>query len=279
MHSWNKRPPVGSGTRHGVAARYIDRLRQHGHVCFSLSELLRETGLSTIAARRQLAVLGPRVVRVAPRQGFFLIVDPEHRPNGAPPASWWLDAWFQWLERPYYLALQSAAAEYGSAAQALQVTQIITDRPRRDIVLGRIRVRFFVKATVTATPTGPQPNAFAPLAVSTPEATVVDLVRYAPRIGGIEGVAETLRPLLSRLNAARLADLLGNESEVPTLQRLGFLLDVMGYSQLATAVHGRLPGTVRRVLLNIGAGPVSGREDATDPRWSVVVNAYVGSIS
>jgi hypothetical protein len=52
---------------------------------------------------------------------------------GAPPVAWWLDDYFNWLGHPYYLALQSAAGTYGSTPQALQVTQVMTDSPRRQI--------------------------------------------------------------------------------------------------------------------------------------------------
>src|SRR5262245_11163363 len=124
-----------SKTRHGAAAAFVDTLLERGRVAFPLSELCDRTKLSTIAARRQLARLEPLVRRVAPRQQFFLVVTPEHRVLGAPPPGWWLDSYFRWLRRPYYLALQAAAAEYGSAAQAVQVTQVMSDLPRRTLEL------------------------------------------------------------------------------------------------------------------------------------------------
>lgn len=61
----------------------------------------------------------------------------------------------------------------------------MTKIPRRPLEIGRIRVQFFVKQTVEKTPTQPLANGFAPLQISTPEATAFDLIRYAARIGGI----------------------------------------------------------------------------------------------
>ena len=84
---------------------------------------MKRTGLSAIAAKRQLSRLKSQIVRVSPRQGFFLIVAPEYRAMGAPPAAWWLHEYLQWLGQPYYLALQSAASLYGSNPQAVQETQ------------------------------------------------------------------------------------------------------------------------------------------------------------
>jgi len=36
---------------------------------------------------------------------------------GGPPVEWWLDAYFRWLGRPYYLALQTAAASDGACCR------------------------------------------------------------------------------------------------------------------------------------------------------------------
>lgn len=262
-----------SGYRHGAASDFVDRLRQRGRVSFPLPELEGSAGLSTIAARRQLARLGTRVTRVAPRQEFFLIIDPEHRAFGAPPPAWWLDSYFRWLERPYYLALQSAAAEYGSTAQAIQVTQVMTDRPRREIELGRLRLRFFVKRATATTPKQALAQAHAPLLVSTPAATIIDLVRYASRVGGIARAAETFLPLLGRLDHADFARAL-EDVEIPTLQRLGYLFERLGRRSLANTVHARLPRALRPVPLELPM-PVDDSGVTTSERWSVRVNAAV----
>ena len=123
---------------------------------------------------------------------------------GAPPAIWWLQDYFNWLGRPYYLALQSAASEFGSNPQALQVTQVMTDRPFRAIKVGRVQVRFFVKSNIKQTPTQQLPQAPAPLCISTPEATVFDLVQYATRIGGIDRAAETIAPSIAQIACPRI---------------------------------------------------------------------------
>ena len=98
--------------RIGAAEAFIDDRLALGRVAFSLADLVKESGLSAIAAKRQLSRLVGKVVRVSPRQPFFLIVGPEHRTIGAPPAIWWLQDYFNWLGRPYYLALQSAAGSF-----------------------------------------------------------------------------------------------------------------------------------------------------------------------
>jgi len=255
----------------GAADAFVDARVGLGRVAFSLEELTKESGLSAIAAKFQLLRLRGKVVRVSPRQPFFLIVGPEHRSMGAPPANWWLQDYFNWLGRPYYLALQSAASSFGSNPQALQVTQVMTDRPCRAIKVGRIQVRFFVKRSIERTPTQQPAGAVAPVNVSTPEATAFDLVRYATSIGGIERAAETIRPLLPLLRARELKRVLNAENEPAVAQRLGFVIEASGNKSLAKVVRDWLPDKLTLVMLT----PAKGKRDSIPlvERWQVLNNS------
>ena len=257
--------------RIGVAEAFIDARIGLGRIAFSMTDLMKVSGLSAIAAKRQLSRLRGKVVRISPRQPFFLIVAPEHRSMGAPPAIWWLEDYFTWLGRPYYLALQSAASSFGSNPQALQVTQVMTDRPCRALKVGRVHVRFFVKRRIAQTPTQQLVQAVAPLRISTPEATAFDLIRYATSIGGIERTAETIKPLLPRLRAPELKQVLESENEIATTQRLGFVLDVADAKRLAQVIHDWLPAKLTLVPLS----PLQGdrKNIPIVERWQVLNNS------
>lgn len=253
----------------GSADAFVDQRLASGRVAFPLADLVKETGLSVTAARNQLLRLENRVTRVSPRQQFFLIVSPEYRALGAPPVAWWLHDYFQWLGEPYYLALQSAASSLGSNPQALQVTQVMTKIPHRPLEVGRIRIQFFVKHTLEQTPTQPLANAYAPLQVSTPEATIFDLVQYAVRIGGIGRVAETIAPLLPLIRPAELRRVLKIENEPVTAQRLGFVLEKLRATNFAKVVQNWLPSDLIFVPLVPGL-----RGDAPEiKRWRILNNA------
>jgi hypothetical protein len=263
----------------GAAARFVDEKLTRGLVTFTLSELTGATGLSAIAARNQILHLGSRVARVAARQEFFVIVSPEHRLIGGPPVLWWLDAYFEWLGRPYYLALQSAAAEYGATPQAVQVVQVMTDRPRRTVKLGRLRVQFYVKASAATTPTQALRNAHAPLSMSTPEVTCLDLVRYASRIGGIERAAETIAPMLTLLDKRRILDALSAEGDIATAQRFGYLLDGFKRQQLAATVRRHLPARLKKIALETAIRKSTPESVDLDERWAVSGSFRLGTNS
>ncbi|ROH85420.1 hypothetical protein ED236_09485 [Pseudomethylobacillus aquaticus] len=255
----------------GSAKQFIEKQLGIGIVSFSMDALTKATGLSEIAAKNQLLRLGELVVRVTPRQSYFLIVTPEHRMMGAPPVDLWLDDYFTWLGRPYYVALQSAAAMHGASPQAVQETQVITDAPIRNIRFSRVRLSFFTKSHIAKSLTQQVPNAAAPLKVSTPETTALDLVRYAGSLGGIERAAETIQPMLPLMRVGELRKTLAAENELASAQRLGFIFKHAGADKLAKAVADWLPKTKKNVPLALGI--TAERDMPVETTFNVIINA------
>lgn len=257
----------------GAAQRFVESRQERGQVTFTLAELQRATGLSFTAARGQVKRLGKHVARLSPRQDFFLIVRPDQVSMGAPPAFWWLDAYFQSIGQPYYVGLLTAAAEHGSSHQAVQVTQVLTNSPLRELKVGRIRVQFFVKKTVVKVPTSDLPMAYAPLKISMPEVTALDLMRYAHRIGGVGRAIETIRDLLPKFSKKRLQCAIATEAEISNLQRLGFILDELKRPDLSGLVRARLPSKLNWVYLQHHSAHQIGLYAMRDNPWFVLINS------
>lgn len=255
--------------RSGAAADFVENRLAEGRISFTLHEFIDASGLSVIAANNQLRRLGHKVARITRPHSFFLIVAPQHRPMGAPPVEWWLDDYFRWLGHPYYLALLSAAESYGAAPQAVQIHQVMTDTPRREVTVGRLRIRFFMKKGIDRTPVRQPANAYAPLHVSTPEATALDLVRYARRIGGYGRVMDTIIPLLPALRARELKRTLDAEDDTATAQRLGYLVEAAGEHRLAAVIHRWLPARASWVSLGSSSGSDMSPAQKSE-RWRVV---------
>ena len=263
----------GLNFNRGAGEKFVDECVASGRSGFSVDDAMRKTGLEERSAKDQLRRLGKRVTRVARWQSFFVIKGDGDVAFGGPRYDRWLDDYFAWLGHPYYVGLHSAAAIHGSQPQALQMIQIVTDAPRRDVLLGRQRLKFFVKSRCSIAQVQDAPGAFAPMKVSTPETTVFDMVRYAPRIGGIARVAETIRPLLHLLKPASLKRVLEKENEVATMQRLGFLFEKMERQNLASTVEKQLLD--RLVWVPLGSGAKSEASAPRNQRWRVVENMDV----
>ena len=147
----------------------------------------------------------------------------------------------------------------------------MTDRPCRPIKLGRIQIQFFVKRAIEHTQTQQLKQSPAPLTLSTPEATVFDLIRYAHAVGGIERVAETILPMLPALRPIELKRVLKTENIPAIAQRLGFILDSGGAKKTAQIVHDWLPAKLTQIPLS----PIKGDHQKIPlvKRWQVLNNS------
>lgn len=256
--------------RRGVVARLLDQREAQGRVLFTSSELAEEGELSLLAVRRQLAHLGARVARLPGRPEAFLLVAPEHRERGAPPALWWLDAYMDLRQQPYYVGLLSAAELHGSSQQAVQVVQVLTNKVTRPMLIGRLRLEFHVKKAVELTPTVQPPGMRSPIAVSTPEATAVDLIEYGHSIGGVARAADVIAGMAPVLTVAGLRRALAPDPRHPAHQRLGYILQTLGLKESLTTEVARNLTKLRRPVPLQAHLPYTD-EDVTDP-WLVIDN-------
>ncbi|MFZ4780042.1 MAG: type IV toxin-antitoxin system AbiEi family antitoxin domain-containing protein [Terrimicrobiaceae bacterium] len=256
--------------RAGEVRRYFARCLDKGQIVFSLGAVIEVTGLSRVAARAQIRRSG-QVVPFSLRRGIYIIVPPEYRVNGAPPVDWWLDACFSHLGEPYYVGLLSAAGFHGSSHQAVQSVQIMisSTTPRRDMRIGRLHLKFFQKSGVEKTPAFEPSPAYAPMKVSTVGATMFDLVKYAPRLGGLGRVGEVISDLPAKVDSLREALAVGQE--IPTVQRLGYLLDEMKRPNISDMLVKWLASrTYPPVPLLLGS-PIP-EKVTSDNRWRIINN-------
>jgi len=257
--------------RRGRVSRLLDLSQGQGKLVVSVKELAEKGNLTGLAVYRQLARLSERVARLPGRPSAYLVVAPEHRVRGAPPISTWLDEYFRLRGQPYYVGLLSAAALHGSSQQAVQVTQLITTSPTRLIVFGRLRIYFFAKSRLEQTPLVKLRGLTAPLRVSTPEATALDLIAFSHRLGGIRQVTEVISGMEPVMSRAGLRAALTAESQTSIKQRLGYIFAALGFDQLAEGIRKSLPKRLAVVDLQTHAGSDAKRTHAEEP-WMVLDN-------
>ncbi|MBU0718877.1 MAG: type IV toxin-antitoxin system AbiEi family antitoxin [Planctomycetes bacterium] len=252
---------------------WIDALQARGRYSFLRTEVIGDTGLSAEAVKKALQRLARRKRVVKIKSYFYVIVPLEYLHAGSPPPSWFIDDLMKTMERPYYVGLLSAAGIHGASHQQPQEFQVITDRPVRRLHVGRTRIRFFVSrhtadAAVQSakTPTGA-------MRVSTPEATAIDLVRFAKAAGQIDNVASVLAEMLPLLDSKRLLIAVRTVGDVPTAQRLGYLLERVRGRPQVKALHEWLERQSPHVVpLRPGRTAAGAAEDR---RWHVLVTEPV----
>ena len=179
----------------------------------------------------------------------------------------WLDAYMKLRGQRYYVALLSAAAFHGATQQASQVMQLITEFALRPIEVGRVRIESHVKHHVWGTPLSELAGLPAPLAVSTPEATALDLIAFNNRIGGIRRAAEVIAEMRSAFTVHGLRKALVAEQQTALKQRFGYVLEVLGMERMAAEVRRVLPERCAVTALQTHAPTQLPRSAAAHPWW------------
>ena len=255
-------------------ALWIDALQGGGRYSFTRQEAVDATGLSPEAVKKSLLRLVKRKRLAKVRDNFYVIVPTEYLSAGAPPATWFIADLMQSFGQPYYVGLLSAAALHGASHHQPQEFQVVTSAPQRSLRVARQRIRFFTKQQVEATPQVDVKTPTGSVRVSSPEATALDLVRFSKASGYLGNVATVLGELADRLNPRALGAAAERQPHLPTVQRLGYLLDLVGAEAaaqpLADLIARRRPRAVP--LRSDRPADDASRRDA---RWRVLVNEEV----
>jgi predicted transcriptional regulator of viral defense system len=267
-------PPPPPSSRPLRAHEYLDRLALAGRYHFTTEEAAEALGLSEIAARATVRRLKQRGTVAAPQRGFNVLVSPEHRAAGCPPAAEFVPELMAYVGAPYYAGLLSAAAYYGAADRPPTFT-VVTDKNRPAIACGRVKVFFVARRSAADVPTREFATNRGRIAVSAPEATAIDLAAYPQHAGGLDAVALAVLGLAGAIDGVELARTAATIAETPWAQRLGYLLDRVGAGESVTAPLAAYVAENAAVVTPLDPrAPWTGTP--RDARWKVALNAAVG---
>jgi len=254
---------------------WIASRQSQGLYYFTREEALNALSTTEVAIKQSILRLikKKRVARI--RGGFFIIIPLEYANTGVLPAEWFINDLMSYVEQPYYVGLLNAAVLHGAAHQQPQQFHVVTTKPLREIRFKSLTIRFFVKKQFTVTPVIQVKVQTGFIPVSTPEATALDLIRYAGSIGGMDRVLTVLNELGEVMNAPKLVEVVKGDENLTYAQRLGWLLEKAGYSALIQELSqwinekNPLPAKLEPSL------PIRGAK--RDGRWRLIINSEVES--
>ncbi|MCK5785706.1 MAG: type IV toxin-antitoxin system AbiEi family antitoxin [Candidatus Sabulitectum sp.] len=250
-----------------VMSQWLDQLQTKGRYTFTVTQTESATGRSPIAVQAALRRLKKQKRIVSPRRGFFVLVPPEYRTVGSPPASWFIHDLMLFLEQPYYVSFLSAASIHGAAHQQPMVFQVVTNKPTREMHLDKVTIHFSMNSRVKQFPVVLKQTETGTMRVATPETTAFDLVRNPSEAGHLSNVVTVLNELAELINKNALAEI-APLVRIPDVQRLGYLLEVTGHAETASSLLLCLPKKLRPVPLL----PGKATNALPDSRWRVVPN-------
>ena len=247
-----------------------------GRVVFSSEEAIPAIGVGHGAFLDAAERLQRQGRLIKPRHGFYVIVPPQFLSWGAPPPSWYIDDLMRFEGRDYYVGLLKASDLLGSSPQAIMEFQVVTDKQLTRLRAGRSMISFRYRGDLAGIWSGVEEykTATGYMKVSSPELTALDLLRYAPTIGGLDNVATILVELAAKVDAEKLA-VLSKSFARSVVRRLGYLLDSHGYSEkvmLMRKMLGDLPDGWVELDPTEAMDPVfAPKPIEREPNWRVVV--------
>jgi hypothetical protein len=257
--------------------RYMVSLLSAGRAVFTRDEAVAALGITPRGFLKAAEREQRRHALINPRHGFYVVVPPQYLSWGAPPPDWYIDDLMRHEGHPYYVGLLKAAELHGATHQAVMEFQVVTDKRLPKIRAGRSLISFLYRKDMdrVAEAVIDRKTDTGRMRVSSPALTALDLIRYSHAAGTIDSIATVLADLGSKIDSARLAKL-EPASERTVIQRLGYLLDHLKFTEQGNVLHDRLqqakplpwvelePGRNRHAELS--SGPIE-----RNARWHVIV--------
>jgi predicted transcriptional regulator of viral defense system len=253
--------------------QYINSIQANGKLSFSLEELRKAFNTNSLnALKLSLNRLSKKEKIVSVYKGFYIIIPTEYQQKKILPSELFLDSLFKYLERPYYLGLLSAAAIHGAShQQAMESYVFINKPPIRPTNVKGIRINYVVKSRIPEFGLEKRKTAAGYINISGPELTALDLVEYQQRVGGLNRVSTVLYELSESIQPDKLVDVLKNSISLSTIQRLGYILNIiLDKPEISSVLKNYLSDKrIFRVPLKSGLKkngfPVS-------PEWKIIEN-------
>ena len=207
-------------------ANYLKNLRKQGKRSFTLEQLTESLNISKNAALNAISRLKVHGDLISPAKSLYVIVPPEHQPQGSIPAEELVPILMNYLKIDYYVSLLSGAQYYGASHQKPSRFQVVSNkRIKHPLEFGEIKIELINKKCLRDLPTKNVTVGTGYLKVATPELISFDLLCYPSRCGGLNHIATVLSELIEAIDVDKLLNLAEIVKEKAWLQRLGFILE------------------------------------------------------
>ncbi|HZJ79631.1 MAG TPA: type IV toxin-antitoxin system AbiEi family antitoxin [Dysgonamonadaceae bacterium] len=260
-----------------TVAKYINQLLSYEEYSFSLNELVENISKSETSIKSELNRLVAKKEVINLRKGFYLIIPPRYSVAQRLPIQLYIEKLFNYLDRNYYVALLSAAKFHGASHQQIQRDYIITETPKfKDISKNTIDIHFFTTSNWTGKNIEIKKSDAGLYKLSSPALTIVDIINYQTKLGGINRILSIIEELSEELQGSDLVELINWYPHRSVLQRVGFLLQKLRVNEECQELLFKNLKTSNffPVLLT---PKLNERPGAVNNRWKVDINVKIES--
>ncbi len=230
--------------------------------------------ISGQSLQNSLKRLTNRGIIMSPWQNFYVIIPTEYKLRGIVPPSFYIDRLMKFLGRDYYVSLLSAAELNGAAHQKAMVFQtIVNGNAIRSGLKNGTRLEFTLRQNLPLDYTKKVKTQMGYMNVAGAELTALDIVAEEQKIGGLSRAAEILMELCETMQ--------WDEAKLPllayfsgaTIQRLGYLLELIEETGQADNLYSLFKQTVKTMRRTPLKQSVATSEDMViDNRWKIIIN-------
>lgn len=205
-------------------------------------------------------------------KGFYVIIPTQYQLKGIVPPSYYINELMDYLGKPYYIGLLSAAALYGASHQRVMVTQIVTTGPRPRTSNKNTLLNWNYRMQIPNELLESRNAEMGRINYSSAELTAVDIVQFASNIGGYQRASTVLAELVDMVDVSKIEGVLPYTTAT-TLQRLGYLLEFVLFEQEKAdelyAIMKKQNGYFNAVLMSSEHPSL---ENAESNRWRINMN-------
>ena len=252
---------------------WIRDRERHGQVTFSVVDV-REA-FPTHSPKGLKTELGRMVKReriIAVYRGFYVIVPVQYQLKNVVPPQFYMDALMQYVGKPYYVCLLSAAALYGAAHQHPMQYQVMTVIPRVKMSNKYPHIDWNYRTEIPEHLLVTKNAEMGVLRYASPELTAIDLVQFADHVGGYQRATTVLAELMESVDMQKMANVIPYTTTA-TIQRLGYILEfVLEEQEKSDRLFILLKAQTPKYHTICMSNSHSPREDNQSNRWHVNMN-------
>jgi predicted transcriptional regulator of viral defense system len=243
---------------------------QEGRNSFCFEEAYAYHGGSKSSVQQALYRFVKANKLFSPKKDFFVIVPPEYQSTGSVPSLWFIDAYMNAMQCPYYVGLLSAAALLGAGHQQPQMLQVLTSKQMTPIHKKEARIQFYTINTIDNQLLVSHKTPYGYVRVSSPALTLIDLFRFPHASGYLNNIATVLVEIADQVNMRDLKMVL-EHSKITYVQRLGYMSELLGLGKTEQLCEHFLLNQKRLkvVLLN---HQVKKDDGNIDKKWKILIN-------
>ena len=210
---------------------WVKEQEQRGITTFSFQQIrcvFAERSEKTLRTDINRLISSKRIQNVY--KGFYVIIPTQYRLKGVVPPTYYINELMEYIGKPYYVGLLSAAAIYGASHQRAMVTQIVTIGPRSRTSNKNSLLDWNYRQQIPSELIESRNAEMGRINYSSAELTTVDIVQFASNIGGYQRAATVLAELVDVIDMSKMEGVLPYTTTT-AMQRFGYLLEFVLFEQ------------------------------------------------